>query len=135
MPKQNIIFCTGVSTVTGANFILDTGKSRILIDCGMIQGERVAQQANYEPFTYDISTIDALIITHAHLDHVGRIPKLVKEGYQGPIYSTPETRELADVVLHDAAGIIAMEAQQNGMDPMYELSDVQTVFSQWKTIP
>lgn len=130
----NISFHTGVSTVTGANFLLDTGSSRILIDCGMVQGEKFATDENAKPFGYDISSIDALIITHAHLDHVGRIPKLVKEGYQGPIYSTPVTRELAELVLTDAVNILAMDAKQNGTVPMYDVDDVQAVFPLWKTI-
>ncbi|MEK7641853.1 MAG: MBL fold metallo-hydrolase [Patescibacteria group bacterium] len=133
--KPSITFFTGVSTVTGANFLLDTGSSRILIDCGMVQGERFATEENAKPFGYDVSSIDALIITHAHLDHVGRIPKLVKEGYQGPIYSTPVTRELAELVLSDAVGILAMDAKQNGTLPMYDTEDVQATFPLWKTIP
>ncbi len=115
--------------------MLETDSSTILIDCGMIQGEKFALEENQKPFFYDVSSIDALIITHAHLDHVGRIPKLVKEGYVGPIYSTPVTRELAELVLNDAVGIIAMEAQQNGGVPMYDMVDVQAVFPLWKTIP
>lgn len=133
--KTKLTFYTGVTTVTGANFILDTGKFRIAIDCGMIQGERFAQEENNKPFGFEVESIQALIITHAHLDHVGRIPKLVKEGYQGPIYSTPETKELAELVLLDAVGIIAKEAQKNGSDPMYSMEDVQAVFPLWQTIP
>lgn len=130
-----LTFFTGVSTVTGANFLLDTGKARVLIDCGMVQGDRFAVEENARDFGYDVSSIDALIVTHAHLDHVGRIPKLVKEGFRGPIYSTPETKELAELVLTDAAGILALEAEQNGVDPIYELEDVKQVFPLWKTTP
>lgn len=133
--SAKITFCSGVGTVTGANFLLETEQSSILLDCGMIQGERFALEENNKPFFYEISSIDALLITHAHLDHVGRIPKLVKEGYVGPIYSTPETRELAELVLNDAVGIIAMEARQNGGVSMYDMEDVQAVFPLWKTIP
>lgn len=134
--KTSIAFYTGVGTVTGANFMLETaGGSRILVDCGMIQGEKFAMEDNAKPFNFDIASIDALIITHAHLDHVGRIPKLVKEGYEGPIYSTPETRELAELVLNDAVGILALEAKQNGTLPMYGIEDVEMVFPLWKTIP
>lgn len=134
--KTSIAFYTGVGTVTGANFMLETASgSRILVDCGMIQGEKFAMEDNAKPFNFDIASIDALIITHAHLDHVGRIPKLVKEGYQGPIYSTPETRELAELVLNDAVGILALEAKQNGTLPMYGIEDVEMVFPLWKTIP
>src|SRR3989338_5448014 len=105
--KLTVTFCSGVGTVTGANFLLETEKSKILIDCGMIQGEKFATEENSKLFSYDLPTIDALLVTHAHLDHVGRIPKLVKEGYLGPIYSTPKTKELAEIVLTDAVGILA----------------------------
>lgn len=134
--KPSVTFYTGVGTVTGANFMLETpaGK-RILVDCGMVQGEKAAQQQNYEPFGYDVSAMDALIITHAHLDHVGRIPKLVKEGYKGPIYSTPETRDLAELVMHDAAGLLTKEATREGHDPLYTEADVPAVLSLWQTVP
>jgi len=133
--SSKITFCTGVSTVTGANFLLETPKgTRVLVDCGMVQGERVAQEENAEPFPYDLSTIKALFITHAHLDHVGRIPKIVKDGYKGPIYSTPQTRELAELVLNDAVNIIAMDARQNNAVPLYGPEDVKAIFPQWKTI-
>lgn len=133
--SSKITFCTGVGTVTGANFLLETPKgAKILVDCGMVQGERVAQEENSEKFPYDLSSISALLITHAHLDHVGRIPKLVKEGYKGPIYSTPVTRELAELVLNDAVNIIASEARHHNTLPLYMPEDVREVFPQWKTI-
>ena len=131
---NKLTFCTGVGTVTGANFLLETNGKKILVDCGMVQGERVAQQQNFEAFGYDVSTIDYLFITHAHLDHVGRIPKLVKEGFKGAIYSTPQTRDLAELVLNDAVTILANEAKQNGIAPLYVASDVAQVFPFWKTI-
>ena len=122
--------------MTGANFLLETSsKSRILIDCGMIQGEKFSEEMNREPFLYEPASIQALIVTHAHLDHVGRIPKLVKEGFKGAIYSTPETRDLAELVMEDAAGILAMDAERDGVDPLYTLTDVQAVYPFWKTIP
>ncbi|MEK7610037.1 MAG: MBL fold metallo-hydrolase [Patescibacteria group bacterium] len=129
-----ITFCSGVGTVTGANFLLETGESKVLIDCGMIQGEKFAMEENSRPFPYDVNSIDALIITHAHLDHVGRIPKLVKEGYSGPIYSTSETKALAEIVLNDAVGILHINARQEGVDPIYGADDVARVFPLWKTI-
>lgn len=133
--KLRITFCTGVGTVTGANFLLESPKgTKILVDCGMVQGERVALQENSEKFPYDLNSISALFITHAHLDHVGRIPKLVKDGYKGPIYSTPQTRELAELVLNDAVNIIASEARHNNSLPLYMPEDVHAVFPLWKTI-
>ena len=134
--QPSITFVTGVGTVTGANFLLETaGGSKILVDCGLVQGEKVALDENREPFPYDLSSIDALIVTHAHLDHVGRIPKLVREGYSGPIYSTPQTRSLAELVMNDAANILAMESRQEGREPLYVLEDVAPALALWKTIP
>ncbi len=148
MPQKNkLTFCTGVGTVTGANFLLETAGSvdsngakdntgtKILVDCGMVQGERVANEQNSEAFPYDTGSITALIVTHAHLDHVGRIPKLVKDGFKGVIYSTSETRALAELVLNDAVNILASEAKEDGREPIYSADDVTRVFPLWKTIP
>ncbi len=134
MNNTKITFCGGVGTVTGANFLLETNNKKILVDCGLIQGDRVEAEENRKPWIYDPTTIDALFITHAHLDHVGRIPKLVKDGFSGPIYSTPETRELAEVILDDAVGILKMEAEQQGLEPLYGVEDVPKIFDLWKTI-
>lgn len=131
---MKVTFCSGVGTVTGANFLLETARSKILIDCGLVQGERFAAEDNAEPFPYDLGSVDALLITHAHLDHVGRIPKLVKDGYKGPIYSTPQTKALAELVLRDAVGILRSEAGQNGGEPLYGADEVEAVFPLWKAI-
>jgi metallo-beta-lactamase family protein len=134
--SANITFWNGVSTVTGSNFLVETpSKKHILVDCGMIQGERFAVEENAKAFGYEPASIDILIVTHAHLDHVGRIPKLVKDGFVGTIYSTPQTFELAQLVLTDAVAILTKEAEQHGIDPMYSLDDVKAVFPLWKTIP
>ena len=134
--SSKIKFLTGVSTVTGSNFLLTTGAgTNILIDCGLVQGERTASEENYLDFGFDISSISALIISHSHLDHVGRIPKLVKEGYSGPIYSTPQTKELARIVLEDAVQLLAVEAKERGVEPLYSEQDVPRIFDRWKVVP
>jgi len=89
--KVKISFFGGTEEVTGSNYLLEIdgddpsvrGKTRILVDCGLFQGSRVAEEKNSDPFPYKPSSVDALLVTHAHLDHVGRIPKLVKEGLRG----------------------------------------------------
>jgi metallo-beta-lactamase family protein len=134
MAKNQIIFHSGVGTVTGANFSLRTNAGNFLVDCGLVQGERVAEEINAENFGFEVGDVDALFITHAHLDHVGRIPKMVKEGYDGPIYSTPQTKALAELVLRDAVNILAMEAKREDKEIIYDLADVERAFNSWKTI-
>ncbi|MDE2188277.1 MAG: MBL fold metallo-hydrolase [Patescibacteria group bacterium] len=108
---------------------------KFLVDCGLIQGEKAAQELNWNPFGYDPREIKYLFITHAHLDHVGRIPKLIREGFQGEIYSTEPTRELAQLILTDGASILAGEAKRDHRrEPLYDLDDVDNSFKNWKTI-
>jgi metallo-beta-lactamase family protein len=136
-----VTFYSGIGSVTGANFLLEAGGGngtkglRILVDCGLTQGEKTAEDVNREPFAYDVASVDYLFVTHAHLDHVGRIPKLVKDGFKGIIYSTLETRELAKLILGDAVGLLSKEAAREGVEPLYSLEDVGRVFPMWQTIP
>lgn len=128
-------FYGGVGSVTGANFHLATGTSNILVDCGLIQGDRFAAAANADPFPYDPSVVATLFVTHAHADHIGRIPKLVHDGFQGVIYSTPPTKALAAVMLRDAHTIMRMESERYGVEPLYELPDIDAALSLWQTVP
>src|SRR3989344_1054864 len=93
--QTSITFHGGAGTVTGANFLFETSGGQFLIDCGLFQGGKIVEDKNREPFPYDPASIDALFVTHAHLDHIGRIPKLVREGFRGVIYSSPPTRDIA----------------------------------------
>ncbi|MEK7184596.1 MAG: MBL fold metallo-hydrolase, partial [Patescibacteria group bacterium] len=137
-----ITFYSGVGSVTGANFLLELSKdnqsqrsTKILVDCGLIQGDRVAQARNREKFAYDPKDIDMLFVTHAHLDHVGRIPKLVKDGFTGVIYSTEETMKLAELILTDALSLLSRDAIKDGLEALYEKDDMIKAFSLWRTIP
>ena len=133
--KIKLTFCGGVGTVTGANFLLETDKKKILVDCGLIQGTDFAEETNRAPFVYDPATIDYLIITHAHLDHIGRVPKIVKDGFTGKILSTPATASLTKVMLDDAVKVLNDEARHKGVLPLYDQVDADKAMSLWLTSP
>lgn len=126
-------FYGGVGSVTGANFYLDTGKAKFLVDCGMVQGDRFAEELNQKPFPYDPKTIDVLLVTHAHSDHIGRIPKLVKEGFKGKIYSTEPTKALSAVMLRDAFEVMLFEEKHQGTPRLYDPEDIDMALSLWET--
>ncbi|MEI6494933.1 MAG: MBL fold metallo-hydrolase [bacterium] len=135
--KLKISFFGGTEDVTGANFLIEGDASKgetILVDCGLFQGNRVCEQRNYDKFPYDPATANVLFVTHAHLDHVGRIPKLVHEGFRGRIYSTPPTKEIAEVVLEDSMGILEKEAKHEGNEMLYNADDIKQAMSLWHTV-
>ena len=125
--------------VTGSCHLVEIEGVRLLIDCGMVQGGDEA--INYEPFAFDVKSVDYLILTHAHIDHIGRVPKLVKEGFNGTIIATKPTLEIAQIMLLDAAVILGEEqktllkkAQRRGLadtvpEPLYTKAHVYQVFS------
>ncbi len=135
MKETSVTFWGGVGIVTGANFQVKYNGKQFLVDCGLIQGEQFATDDNRKPFPYDLSEISYLFVTHAHLDHVGRIPKLVKDGFKGVIYSTPETKSLGRLILEDACGLLAKEAAREGVLPLYEPEDIDKAMVLWKEIP
>jgi metallo-beta-lactamase family protein len=120
--------------VTGSNYVLETSRSKIVIDCGAFQGGKEQELKNMAPFLYDAAAMDALILTHAHLDHVGRLAKLVKAGFTGPIWSTPATKELAELIMLDASSIMSHEELKFGDIPIYNEQDVYNTLRQFKTI-
>lgn len=132
--KTSLTCWSGVGEVTGANFLLTSGDAHILIDCGLIQGQEFSETKNAEPFPYNPSEIAVLVVTHAHLDHIGRIPKLVRDGFRGVIWSTPATRELAAVMFEDALAIFSSELRSRGKVPLYDEGDVKETLSLWKSL-
>ncbi|MBI3341952.1 MBL fold metallo-hydrolase [Candidatus Curtissbacteria bacterium] len=110
--------------VTGSCVLVESGESKILLECGFFQGSSLAEDRNKEPFLFDPKTINALIVCHAHLDHVGRIPKLVKEGFAGKIFSTAPTKEIAQLVLQDTYKLMAEDAKRKKGEVIYDLEDV-----------
>ena len=129
--KLTINFVLGARSVTGSNFMISSDKRHLLVDCGLLQGVKMADDINREAFSYDPASIDALFITHAHMDHVGRIPKLVRDGFKGPIYSTNATKDLSTLMLDDALGLLTREAEREGIEPMYEEADVKHTMAMW----
>ncbi len=91
--------------VTGSCHVVQAGDFRILLDCGLIQGRRDETALNFADFPFDVGRIDAVVLSHAHIDHSGRIPLLVKRGFTGPVYCHTATLELCDIMLRDSANI------------------------------
>jgi metallo-beta-lactamase family protein len=137
--KLKLTFCGGVGTVTGANFLIEDIESaepfRFLVDCGMVQGEKFANDENHKAFLYNPAIIDCLLVTHAHIDHIGRIPKLVRDGFRGEILSTPETKSLTVLMFEDALKLMRQEVEEKGGAPLYDERDVAETVSLWKTVP
>lgn len=134
-----LTFLGAAGTVTGSKFLLEQGDSRVLVDCGLYQGERQWRRMNWEPLGEDPSTIAEVVLTHAHLDHCGYLPALVRQGFTGPVWATAGTCALADIVLQDSAHLQEEEAQfarQTGYSrhdppqPLYTVADAQRALRQ-----
>lgn len=136
-------FLGATGTVTGSRFLLDIGDFRLLFDCGLFQGLKELRLRNWDQFPVDPSTIHAVVISHAHIDHTGYLPKLVKEGFKGPIYCTTPTADLMELMLLDSAKLqeeeatYALEKGYSKHDkplPLYTSEDAQAVFPLLKAI-
>lgn len=134
--RIRLSFFGGTGEVTGANFLLEAIDEpkpiRVLVDCGLFQGSKICDEKNRESFPYDPASIDYLVVTHAHIDHTGRIPKLVREGFRGKIISTPPTKELARVMLEDSLGVLSKEAKNEGLKLFYSLEDIEVAETFWQ---
>lgn len=131
-----LTFCSGAGTVTGANFLLEGNGKKFLVDCGLIQGEKFLDDLNWVPFPYDASEIDILFITHSHADHIGRIPKLIHEGFNGRIISTIPTKEISAIMLADTANILINEDEkgENNIKEIYSQENIKKMSELWETI-
>jgi metallo-beta-lactamase family protein len=130
---MNVRFLGASRTVTGSCVVIETEDHRFCVDCGMHQGNREIEKRNWDLQGYDPGNIDFMLITHAHIDHIGLLPRLVSAGFKGPIYTTPPTRDLMEILLLDSAHIQEMEAQweskrrmkrgQKPVEPLYTQND------------
>lgn len=121
---MKLYFYGGAKSVTGANYMVECAGDKILIDCGLRQGSRFVEKQNYEPFPYNPKDIKAVLITHAHTDHVGKLPKLYRDGFRGDVYGTYPTLDLARLNLDDSVHLLEEEANQYKEEPLFSESDI-----------
>lgn len=110
-PDPVLQFLGAARTVTGSKTLIDLGERRVLVDCGLFQGHRKLRRQNWQPLPFDPASFDAVVLTHAHIDHCGYLPRLVQAGFRGPVFCTPGTHELAEIVLPDSAHLQEEEAE------------------------
>lgn len=132
---MHIQFAGAAGEVTGSCTKLTIHDTNILVDCGLFQGGRYVEEKNYNPFPFNAHEIDAVVMTHAHLDHCGRLPKLVNQGFMGKIYATEPTRDLISLILLDSAGLMADEAERHGHPPLYTEEDVVQTMERFHPLP
>lgn len=142
---MQLTFHGAAGMVTGSCFLLEAAGRRILIDCGLFQGSKALNERNYGPFPFDPKSIDMVLLTHAHIDHSGLLPKLVRHGFQGPIYTTTPTKDLLEIMLTDSAYIQEAEVRRLNkrrarqrlplLEPIYTTQDAQGACRLVKTRP
>ncbi|MEU2508978.1 MBL fold metallo-hydrolase [Streptomyces sp. NPDC007863] len=145
VPRPALLsFLGGVGTVTGSKFLVESDHARILLDCGLFQGFAKLRRRNRDRFARDAADVRAVIVTHAHLDHCGYLPRLVRQGFRGPILATPHTARLAGIVLRDSARLqmeAARHANEHGWSkhrpakPLYDDTDVEKTMSFFDPVP
>lgn len=141
---MEIEFYGAAGEVTGSCHVLRAAGSEVLLDCGMIQGGRDATQRNRQPFAFNPQGVDAVILSHAHIDHCGRLPLLVRRGFRGPIYTNAACRDLLPILLEDSADLAARDAEranrrrgqgEPAVDPLFNLDDVHEVLRRVRVVP
>ncbi len=130
---MKITFLGATEGVTGSNFVVEAAGKKFLVDCGLFQGTTKEEDKNYDEFAFDVNEIDFMLLTHAHIDHSGRIPKLYVDGYRNPVYATKATCDLCAIMLPDSGHIQEMEVEWKnrkrkregklGFPPLYTAQD------------
>lgn len=121
---MKLTFLGGTKSVTGAMYLIETKDTKLIVDCGLYQGKRELRKLNFQDFGFDSKDLDYVLITHSHMDHVGRLPKLFKSGFRGKIYATKPAVELSHIFLQDSAHLQKEEAKEIGVEPLYDIEDV-----------
>ncbi len=136
-------FLGAANTVTGSRYLVDTGKTRILVDCGMFQGYKYLRERNWKPLPIDPASLDAVILTHAHIDHSGYLPVLVHSGFRGKVYATEATQDLCEILLRDAGKLQEEEAEflnrhkktrHSPALPLYTVRQAEAALKQFRTV-
>jgi metallo-beta-lactamase family protein len=142
MPK--ITFLGAAGTVTGSKYLLEAEGKKLLVDCGLFEGSKDLKQRNWDKLPIDPATIDWVLLTHAHIDHTGYLPRLTRNGYHGPIYANVPTRELCQLLLPDSAHLQEEDAQYAAKKhysshkpplPLYTVAEAQVTLTQFRDIP
>lgn len=131
---MHISFYGAAREVTGSNILVECTGKRILLDCGFFQGVKLAEERNFAPFSYDPKSIDFIVVGHAHLDHTGRLPKLVRDGFRGRIYATAPTSELARLVMEDSVKLMQEDARRLDHPVLYGEREIEEVMDLFETI-
>ncbi len=129
--KISITFAAGAGTVTGANFYVSGAGKKFLIDCGLVQSEKLADDLNWDPFPYNAKDVEVLFVTHAHIDHVGRIPKLYHDGFRGKIISSMPTKDLAAIMIEDTINILGHD-KTGDLHKIYNLETLHKIMELWE---
>lgn len=142
MPK--ITFLGAAGTVTGSKYLVEANGKKLLVDCGLFEGSKQLQQRNWEKLPIDPAAIDWVLLTHAHIDHTGHLPRLLRDGFRGPIYANAATHELCELLLPDSAHLQEEDAQyatKKGYSahkpplPLYTVEESQAALAQFREVP
>ena len=134
MAKIKLTSFGACEEVTGSCHLLEIDNFKLLIDCGLFQGQWQNYLKNWEPLGFDAKDVDAVILTHAHLDHCGRLPLLTQNGFKGKIYATAPTIEIAEIILADNQEILSYKAQKNNLSVLYSQGDIAKLKNSWQAI-